>query len=67
MFEVIVIYYDENQTKALKTTTDYPDSSAPHVFGLPDTYDVIAVIATPGPGTIVYVDEEVVYNADDKG
>lgn len=56
----LVIYYDGNETKSRVLPSEYPNSSQPHVWGLPDDHSITAVVAIGGGlvrGTI-YIDEE---------
>lgn len=58
--KALVIYYDGSDTKAKLVETEIADSSAPHVFGLPDDHDVLAVITGIqfAEDLTVYIDEE---------
>lgn len=40
----LVIYYDGNANRAAFLKSAHADSSAPHVWGLPDNYLIIAVV-----------------------
>lgn len=58
---VIVVYYDGNENRVAKCETEFPNSSMPHVFGLPNDSMIHAVIAGPGldvDRVNVYIDEE---------
>lgn len=44
MLKVLVVYYDGNDNRATVCETDTPDSSMPHVFGLSDDIDIVAVV-----------------------
>lgn len=57
--KAIVIYYSGDEYRAVEVETDIVDSAMAHVYGLPDDYDVIAVIANPGTKYDVYIEEVV--------
>ena len=55
----LVIWNDGNAYQAIICETEYPDSSMPHMFGLPDDADIVAVVAGFNPvNSVVYIDEE---------
>lgn len=66
--KAIVLYYthDTGEHKAVEVETDIVDSAMPHVYGLDGkNADIIAVIAEPGAGYTVFIEEDAVLYGKD--
>lgn len=63
----LVIYYDGNDHKAKFAESEYPNSSAPHIWGLTEECFIVAVIGGEHDleGRLdVWIDEELVIEKD---
>lgn len=66
MKKYLVIYYDGNEMKAMLKECEFPDSSMPHVWGLPDNYSINAVIdGVKSDDFTVWIDEQVALDSND--
>lgn len=58
--KALMIYYNGQEYGAKRIETEHPDSSVGHVHGLPDGWDVIAVVTgfKETEDFTVYIDEQ---------